>query len=62
MRENLAAFGRGLSRGMEAYAHRKSRIDQMERLNAKTDAELAEMGLRRQDIARHVFADLMNVY
>ncbi|WP_177172759.1 hypothetical protein [Loktanella sp. DSM 29012] len=47
---------------MKACVHRKSRLDQIERLNAKTDTELAEMGLRRQDITRHIFADLMNTF
>ncbi|MCB5200770.1 hypothetical protein LGQ03_16150 [Loktanella sp. TSTF-M6] len=47
---------------MEACAHRKSRLYQIERLNAKTGAELAEMGLRRQDITRHVFVGLMNTF
>lgn len=33
------------------------RMHHVERLQAKSDAELKEMGLRREDIARHVFND-----
>ena len=35
-----------------------SRVRRAERLNAMNDAELAELGLKREDIARHVFGDL----
>ncbi|MEO0666328.1 MAG: hypothetical protein AAFZ99_00315 [Pseudomonadota bacterium] len=35
------------------------RMKRIEALNAKSDDELAEMGLRRQDIAAYVFRDLM---
>ena len=35
-----------------------TRIARMDALNAKTDEELAELGLQRTDIARHVFRDL----
>ncbi|MEM8980324.1 MAG: hypothetical protein AAGD04_12620 [Pseudomonadota bacterium] len=34
------------------------RVAEMEHLNAKSDAELAQLGLQRTDIARHVFRDL----
>jgi uncharacterized protein YjiS (DUF1127 family) len=37
--------------------HRKSRMDEIEALNAKTDAELAEIGITRDDIPRYVFRD-----
>jgi len=42
---------------MNAYMHRKSRMDEIEALNAKTDAELAEFGISRDDIPRYVFRD-----
>ena len=35
-----------------------SRREQIEALEAKTDAELAELGIRRDLIAHHVFNDL----
>lgn len=49
-----------LSMGMGVNAHRlhRERRDILLWLNAKSDAELAAMGLRRRDIPAHVFADL----
>ncbi len=47
-----------MTAGMEGHAHRMSRRDQIEALEAKSDAELAEMGLKRDQIAYHVFHDL----
>ena len=35
------------------------RVRQMERLIAMSDAELARRGIKRQDIAHHVFRDVM---
>ena len=49
-----AAIGRKL----EAYMEIKSRRDEIEALEAKSDAELARMGLRRADIPFHVFRDM----
>lgn len=43
------------------YAVAQSRADQVALLNAKSDAELARMGLRREDIARHVFRDILYI-
>lgn len=42
-----------------AAANRRMAI--VEKLQAKSDAELAEMGLRREDIVRHVFMDMADV-
>lgn len=46
---------------LETYAHIRSRRDQIVALEARSDAELAEMGLKREDIAHHVFRDLYYV-
>lgn len=51
----LARIGRIFTRIGEA----QSRATEVERLNAKTDADLARMGLKREDIARHVFRDII---
>lgn len=51
------AFFAALGQGMNAYMHRKSRMDEIEALNAKSDAELAEIGITRDDIPRYVFRD-----
>lgn len=52
-------FFAGIGQGFNAYIERRSRRDQVERLQAKSDAELAEMGLRRDDIPRYVFRDMI---
>ncbi|QUJ78099.1 hypothetical protein KDD17_03885 [Sulfitobacter albidus] len=36
-----------------------ARVDQCEALRAKSDAELAKMGIKRDEIAHYVFKDLM---
>ena len=51
------AFFATLGQGMNAYMHRKSRMDEIEALHAKSDAELAEIGIPRDDIPRYVFRD-----
>ena len=35
-----------------------ARLRQIDKLQAKSDADLAEMGLTRDDIVRHVFRDI----
>lgn len=44
-----------------AYTETRSRRDEVEALEALSDAELAERGLTRDRIVRHVFADLLYV-
>ncbi|MEQ9260070.1 MAG: hypothetical protein RIG84_13350 [Roseovarius sp.] len=46
-----------LAKRFEAYAEMKSRRGQIEALNAKTDEDLARMGLRREEIPQYVFRD-----
>ena len=53
----LAAAGRAMIVSSSAEA----RLRKVHELNAKTDAELAEMNLRREDIAAYVFRDLMHI-
>lgn len=50
-----------LADGIEAHGRIASRRGAIEALEAKSDAELAAMGLRRADIARHVFRDLFYI-
>lgn len=40
-----------------AYVEARSRQGEIAALEAMSDAELAERGIARQDIVRHVFAD-----
>lgn len=50
----FARIGSALVSAAEA----NHRIKTVERLQAKSDAELAAMNLRREDIVRHVFRDV----
>ena len=50
----FARFGRALI----AASAGQGRLDEATRLRAKTDAELAEIGLKRDDIVHHVFRDI----
>ncbi|MCG6903140.1 MAG: DUF1127 domain-containing protein [Rhodobacter sp.] len=54
-------FFAGIGQGFNAYLESRSRMAQFERLNAKSNDELAEMGLKREDIGRHVFRDLFYI-
>ncbi|MCU0912610.1 MAG: hypothetical protein MUE98_15150 [Rhodobacteraceae bacterium] len=57
----IAAFWSRLGAWGESYLHHMSRVDQIRRLEAKSDAELAELGLSRQAIVQHVFRDRMGM-
>lgn len=46
-----------VARGVETMAEARSRRAQIERLEAMSNDELAELGLKREDIAQHVFRD-----
>ena len=48
-----ARIGAALARTME----RQSRLDEVRRLEALSDAELAAQGIRREAIVPHVFRD-----
>lgn len=54
----MAGFFEGIGRGLVAYGERRARLDQINKLNAKSDEELQAMGLKRTDIARHVYRDV----
>lgn len=55
----MRRFFSNLSSSFSIAATANARLTRMERLNALTDEELAEIGLRREDIARHVFRDIL---
>lgn len=57
----FTGMGSSIYNALIRMGEARSRTDQMDTLNAKTDAELAEMGLRREDIARYVFRDMMHI-
>lgn len=50
----ITSLGETLSRSAAGDARQR----QMSSLSSKSDAELADMGLVRADLARHVFRDI----
>jgi uncharacterized protein YjiS (DUF1127 family) len=58
IRAGFANFFAAFGSAMTAYMERRSRADQIMRLNSLSDAELAKMGITREGIARYVFRDL----
>ena len=54
--QRLSLFAR-VRAFLVAYAEAQSRRDQIAALNALSDEELAQRGLTRDGIVRHVFAD-----
>jgi uncharacterized protein YjiS (DUF1127 family) len=54
----IARFFTRLASDYEAYAYKKSRRAQIEALEAKSDEELAKLGVKREDIAFFVFSDM----
>lgn len=60
----FAALGALLGRLGDRMAHsieNSGRFRQVQELQAKSDAELAQMGLTRDGIARYVFGDLFYI-
>lgn len=58
---SIASFLNRVLEGLISISETNYRIVEVERLQAMSDAELAKRGLRREDIARHVFRDLFYV-
>lgn len=60
IRAELDRLAAKFARGFNRYIETLSRARELERLNALSDRQLADMGLRREDIVRHVFRDKMS--
>lgn len=58
---DFAAFLGRVGEAMCRSAAAEARLKQIDRLTAKSDAELAKMGLGRADIPAYVFRDLMHI-
>ena len=60
IRSALGTFGAAIARRVEASADARvsPRRRQIEKLESKSDAELAQMGLKRDQISYYVFQDL----
>ena len=61
LRGNVAAFFAAIGRGLVRMGENSSRYRRLQALSALSDEALAERGLRRENIARHVFADVYYV-
>ena len=55
----IASFSANVARSVVAASSGQARIDEAARLRSKTDAELAELGIKRDEIIHHVFRDVM---
>lgn len=58
VRGQIDRFFAGIGQGVNAYIEAQSRLPQIARLNAKSDEQLAAMGLSREQIPQYVFRDL----
>lgn len=56
---SVLGFFSKIGHGLLAIAEANPRVKKMDYLSSLSDAELAAKGLKRQDIARHVFANKM---
>ena len=54
----LAAPFVAIGNAMVHMAESNTRVQEAKRLNSLSDAELAKRGIRRSDIAHHVFKDV----
>ena len=54
----LARMGSVLATRLDSYMMYRSRADQVMRLQAMSDAELARRGIARDRIVQHVFRDI----
>ncbi|MFN3954865.1 MAG: hypothetical protein ACK4LQ_10455 [Pararhodobacter sp.] len=50
-----------IGQGFNAYLERRARTDQIARLEALGDAELARRGIKREIIVYHVFRDKLGL-
>lgn len=59
LRDRLDLFFARIGQGMNAYLESRTRSHQIAALDAKSDAELAQLGITRDRIVHYVFRDLI---
>jgi transposase len=59
IRCRIDAFFSRFGQGMSLYIESHSRRDKIDALEARSDAELAAMGLKRDEIVGHVYRDMI---
>lgn len=57
----FAQIGNGIMNVLVAMAEANGRVKQIDRLQSMSDAELARRGIKRDEIAHHVFRDVYYV-
>lgn len=55
----IGTFVANLGHALAMASGAQARFDEIQRLQALSDAQLATRGLKRDEIVRHVYADLM---
>ncbi|WOI55731.1 DUF1127 domain-containing protein [Palleronia sp. LCG004] len=56
--QTVSAFFSAIGHGLIAMGENSSRYRRLQALNAMTDEQLAQRGLKRENLVRHVFADV----
>ncbi|RLJ41536.1 hypothetical protein BCF46_2495 [Litoreibacter meonggei] len=56
--DRVGDFFMSLLKAMDLAGSANARFREMEHLNTRSDAQLEKMGLRREEIAQHVFRDI----
>ena len=57
----LKSVGAAISRYFVASMEAASRSTQIQALQSMSDRQLADIGLKREDIARHVYSDMFHL-
>ena len=57
----IAAFFAKIGKALISGGAAQARFDQVQALQAKSDAELAKMGLKRDEIVHYVFRDMLHL-
>ncbi len=55
----IIGFFTALAQAFAVASNAQARFDEIQQLQALSDADLARRGIKRDDIVRHVYADLM---
>lgn len=61
LRAQIDRFFASIGQGLNAYVEARSRRDEIERLTMMSDAQLAALGIRRDEIVAHVFRDQLGL-
>ena len=57
----IGGFFRSVGHALVINSTANQRLMKVQRLQAKSDEELAELGIKRDDIVRHCFGDLYHI-